>query len=190
MSLSQAAPGHLVAVVPLPTTPGFGVSVAVDCDGNVYYTQQQPDDAHLYKMNKTGTLLASPIIRDFSTGAQLFMDEMSWDNGRKVLWAAQHSASPIRVYRVDPTTGVARFAFTASQSVNIGTFLDGLAYDASDDSICISTDLSSTIEHYRAALGTLIGVITPKNAAGGTLGTISGVCVGVSNQLYLGQDGN
>src|SRR5438477_7163513 len=114
--LSQAAPGDLVAVVPLPTTPGFGVSVAVDCDGNVYYTQQQPDDAHLYKMNKNGTLLASPIIRDSASGAQLFMDEMSWDNGRKVLWAGQHSSNPIRVYRVNPSTGVATFAFTASQS--------------------------------------------------------------------------
>src|SRR2546422_1949256 len=118
--LSQAAPGDLVATVPLPTLPGYGVSVAVDCDGNVYYTQQQPDDSHLYKMNKNGTLLASPIITDSVSGAQLFMDEMSWDNGRKVLWAGQHSASPIRVYRVNPTTGVATFAFTASQSVNIG----------------------------------------------------------------------
>src|SRR5437867_12573091 len=75
--LSQAAPGDLVAVVPLPTLPGFGVSVAVDCDGNVYYTQQQPDDAHPYKMHKNGTLLASPIVRDSVSGAQLFMDEMS-----------------------------------------------------------------------------------------------------------------
>src|SRR2546427_10474139 len=73
--LSQAAPGDLVAIVPLPTSPGFGVSVAVDCDGNVYYTQQQPDDPHLYKMNKTGTLLARPIITDSVSGAQLFMDE-------------------------------------------------------------------------------------------------------------------
>src|ERR1051325_5284692 len=139
--LSHAAPGDLVATVPLPTTPGFGVSVAVDCDGNVYYTQQQPDDAHLYKMNKTGTLLASPVITDSVSGTPLFMDEMSWDNGRRVLWAGQHNASPIRVYRINPISGVATFAFT-SQSTNVGTFLDGLAYDASDDSIWISTDIS------------------------------------------------
>src|SRR5213592_2358727 len=101
------------------------------------------------KMNKNGTLLASPVIRDSVSGAQLFMDELSWDNGRKVLWAGQHNASPIRVYRVNPTTGLATFAFTASQSVNIGTFLDGLAYDASDDTVWISTDISTTIEHYR-----------------------------------------
>ena len=186
--LCQGAPGDLVAVVPLPTTPGFGVSVAVDCDGNVYYTQQQPDDAHLYKMNKNGTLLANPVIRDSVTGAELFMDEMSWDNGRKVLWAGQHNSNPTRVYKVNPTTGTATLAFV-SQSQNIGTFLDGIAYDASDDSIWISTDISTTIEHYRATDGVRIGILTPRNASGGTLGDISGVCVGVGDQLYLGQDG-
>src|SRR5213592_1929131 len=99
------------------------------------------------KMNKNGTLLASPVIRDSVTGAELFMDEMSWDNGRKVLWAGQHNSNPTKVYKVNPTTGGATFAF-ASQSFNIGTFLDGIAYDASDDTIWISTDISTTIEHY------------------------------------------
>src|SRR5205814_7035099 len=121
----------------------------------------------------------------------LFMDEMSWDNGRKVLWAGQHNFSPIRVYRVNPITGVATLAFTASQSVNIGTFLDGLAYDASDDTIWISTDISTTIEHYRASNGQFINRIFPKDASGHTNTlSISGVAVGVGDQLFPAQDGN
>src|SRR5258706_5323596 len=47
---SQAAPGDLLAKVNLPVT-GFGVSVGVDCDGNIYYTQ---GNQNLYKMDKNG----------------------------------------------------------------------------------------------------------------------------------------
>lgn len=182
-NLGQAAPGDLLATVPLPVG-GFGVSVGVDCDGNIYYTQ---GNQNLYKMDKTGALLATIPITD-SAGAGLTMDEMAWDNGRKLFWIQQHNSNPVEIYKLDPTTGVATYAFT-SATISIGTFRDGISYDASDDSLWISGDVSTTVEHYRACDGGFIGQITPKNAAGGDLTFISGVQVGVGDLLYLGRNG-
>ena len=181
---TQAAPGDLVTSVNLPVG-GFGVSIGVDCDGNLYYTQ---GDQNLYRMDKNGTLLTTTPITDSGTGQGLTMDEMAWDNGRKVFWIQQHNSNPVEVYKLDPATGVATHAFT-SATISVGSFRDGIAYDASDDSIWISGDVSTTIEHYRACDGGFINQITPKDSAGGILGFISGVSVGVGDLLYLGRNG-
>lgn len=181
---AQANPGDLVASVNLPVL-GFGVSVGVDCEGTLYYTQ---GDQNLYKMDKLGNLLATIPITDAATGAALTMDEMAWDNGRKVFWAQQHGSNPVEVYQLDPTTGLATHAFTSATN-SLGSFRDGIAYDSSDDSLWISGDVSTTIEHYRACDGGLINQITPKNSAGTNLGTISGLTVGVGDLLYLGRNG-
>lgn len=181
---AQADPGDLVTSVNLPVS-GFGVSIGANCDGNLYYTQ---GNHNLYKMDKSGTLLDTIPITDSVSGAPLTMDEMAWDNGRKVFWAQRHGSNPVEVYKLDPATGVATHAFTSATN-SLGSFRDGIAYDASDDSIWISGDVSTTIEHYQACDGSLLGHITPKNAGGGNLGMISGVTVGVGDLLYLGRNG-
>ncbi|MFI5398342.1 MAG: hypothetical protein ACHQ9S_22625 [Candidatus Binatia bacterium] len=179
-----AAPGDLIGNVNLPVT-GFGVSVAVDCSGNVFYTLA--NDTNLYKMDKTGTLLSTTPITNANGGGGLNLDEFAWDQTRQILWATQHDSNPIDIFKLDRATGVATLAF-ASQTPLFGTFVDGLAFDGSDDSLWLSRDVSTTIEHYKTD-GTLINVITPKNASGGNLGSISGVIVGVGDLLYLGQNG-
>lgn len=184
VSAALAAPGDLITTIPLPVT-GFGVSVAAGCAGTIYYTQ---GDSNLYAMDKTGMLTGTTAITDSAGGAALFMDEFAWDEGRQILWAQQHNSNPINVYQLNATTGVATLAFVATNSISIGSFRDGLAYDGSDDTIWISGDVSTTIEHYKTD-GTFINQITPKNVAGGTLGDISGVQVGAGDLLYLGQNG-
>jgi len=179
-----AQPGTLITTIPLPVT-GFGVSVASDCSGSIFFTN---GDSNLYRMDKTGALTGTTPITDSVAGTPLFMDEFSWDETRMVLWAQQHGSNPIRVYQLNATTGVATFAFTATQSISVGTFRDGIAFEAADDSIWISGDVSTTIEHYKTD-GTFLNQITPKNAGGGTLGSISGVQVGLGDLLYLGQNG-
>jgi hypothetical protein len=181
----RGAAGDLIGNVTLPVTGG-GVSVAVDCSGNVYYTLASSNN--LYKMDKVGTLLSTtPIVS--VAGGPLFMDEFAWDETRHVLWAQEHGTSPINIYRLDPATGVATFAFAAGSS--IGTFRDGIAYDGSDDSLWISGDVSSVIDHVKASDGTPAtpAQITPKDSVGATLGSISGVIVGQGDLLYLGQNG-
>ncbi len=176
-ALVVAAPGDLVKNVNLPVT-GSGVSVGVDCDGNVFYTLSGTNN--LYKMDKDGNLLDT-----IDVGNQF--DEISWDNGRKVFWAVLHGSNPVDVYTIDPVTGAATFKFT-SVTNSVGSFRDGLAYDGNDDTLWISGDVSTTIEHY-ASDGTSLGAITPKDVTGAALGAISGVFVGIGDQLYLGQDG-
>jgi hypothetical protein len=178
-----AQPGSLIQTVPL-AVPGFGVSVSADCSGTVYYTLAGSNN--LYKMDKNGVSLGSVAIVT-GAGAPLEIDEFAWDQGRQVLWGQLHGSNPVDVYTINPTTGLATFAFT-SATVSAGTFRDGLAYDGTDDTIWISGDVSTTIEHYTSA-GALLGFITPKNALGATLGSISGVMVGVGDLLYLGRDG-
>ncbi len=177
-------PGDLIMNVNLPVS-GMGVSVAVDCEGNVYYTLSS--QSNLYKMDKDGNLLSTTSIVDAGSGDPLFIDEFAWDQTRNVLWSQLHGSNPVDVYTIDPATGIATFAFT-SQTISVGVFRDGIAYDGSDGTIWLSGDVSTTIEHYQAD-GTFINSITPKDAGGGDLGLISGVIVGVGDMLYLGRNG-
>lgn len=178
-----ADPGDAIATVPLPVA-GQGVSVANNCQGEIYYTHT---DAVLYKMDAAGADLGSVPIVDAS-GNLVVIDEMSWDETRQLLWGQEHDSNPVDVYTINAGTGVATFAFTANNTVSIGVFRDGIAFDSTDDSLWISGDISDTIEHYTSA-GAFINQITPTDAAGATLGLISGVAVGVGDLLYLGRNG-
>lgn len=181
-----AVPGTLVASVPLPV-PGFGVSVATDCNGpspDIFYTLE--NDPTLYITNKTGANVGSRPIRD-PAGAPVVIDEMAFDRINNILYGVEHSSNPERVWTINPVTGGALFGFTSVTS-SVGTFRDGLAYDASDNTLWISADISTTIEHYTVG-GGFIGAITPLDASGVALGDISGVQVGVGDQLYLGRNG-
>ncbi len=183
-ALIGSVPGTLIKNVLLPV-PGSGVSVAVDCEGNVYYTLS--GNTNLFKMDKDGNLLSTTPITDAGSGAALIIDEFAWDASMNVLWSQLHGSNPVEVYTIDPATGLATFAFT-SVTNSRGTYRDGIAYDGTDGTLWLSGDISNTIEHYQAD-GTFINQITPKNAAGSSLGLISGVIVGVGDLLYLGRNG-
>lgn len=183
-TIAAANPGDQVVQVPLPVT-GFGVSVAVDCDGNIYYTNNGQNN--LYVMDKTGALLNTLPTVDSVTGAALDFDEMAFDASRGVLWAQLHASNPVDVYQIDPATGISTFQWHSATN-SVGSFRDGIAYDGTDDTIWLSGDVSTTIEHYKAD-GTPLPSITPKDAAGANLGTISGILVGVGDLMYLGRDG-
>lgn len=179
-SAAWAAPGDLIGTVTLPVN-GAGVSVANNCEGEIYYTHT---DATLYKTDALGADLGSvPIL---SAAGAVSIDEMAWDESRQILWGMEHDSNPIDVYQINAVTGSAILAFSA---FNDGlSFKDGIAYDATDDTLWISHDVSTTIEHYTTA-GVFLGTITPKNVDGGVLGLISGVTVGVGDLLYLGRNG-
>jgi hypothetical protein len=182
-SQAMAQPGSAIITVPL-AVPGNGVSVANNCEGEIYYTHT---DAVLYKTDAAGADLGSVLIVD-AAGAPVAIDEMAWDESRQILWGQEHDSNPVDVYTINATTGAAAFAFTATNTVSVGSFRDGIAYDASDDSLWLTGDVSTTVEHYTTG-GAFLGQITPTDAAGGTLGLISGVSVGVGDLLYLGRNG-
>jgi hypothetical protein len=189
-SIGFGAPGDSIAVnIPLPVAK-FGVSVAVDCQGNIYYTgiaNSADTSTTLYKMDKLGNLISStPIV---SNGSQpVPIDEMSWDNGRMRLWGLEHRENPMKVWLIDPVTGLATFQFVANQSNSVGIFRDGIALDSTDDTLYLSGDVSTTVEHYMTN-GTFLNQITPKaDSAGTALGDISGVVAGTGNRLLVGHN--
>jgi hypothetical protein len=184
--VAAAVPGSLIASVTLPVA-GNGVSIAADCNSptpNLYYTNG--GDATLYITNKFGANIGShPILSP--SGAPVFIDEMAFDRFNDILWGVEHNSNPENVWTINPSTGAATFAFV-SVTNSVGTFRDGLAYDANDNTLWISGDISTTIEHYTST-GTFLNQITPTNASGANLNDISGVQVGIGDLLYLGQNG-
>jgi hypothetical protein len=66
--------------------------------------------------------------------------------------------------------------------------VDGIAYDANDDSIYYTPDVSCHVYHF-ASDGTFLNLVTPKNAVGASDCQVSGVTVGSANTLYIGRDG-
>ncbi|MCH7877970.1 MAG: T9SS type A sorting domain-containing protein [candidate division Zixibacteria bacterium] len=195
-----AAPGDLIATINVPNaSPSCcGIGVAVDCgdSATIFYTNSF--SAFLHKMDKFGGDLGSIPLTRASDSAAISFGAISWDESRQRIWGGTDaSGNPLSVYLIDPVTGVATFIFTLDFA-GFG-FCDGIGFDGTDNSIWVSDDVSSRVEHWdvsavdAAGVGAAVahggGHIIPTNAAGGTLGAISGVAVGKGNRLYLGQDG-
>jgi len=180
-----ANPGDPLGVTTVPYPGSLGVSVAVNCDRVIYYTNYL--DPYLYKTDKTGAALGILPLTDGATGAPLTLGEMAWDNTTGTLWAGTDNVDPHRVYTVNPATGVCTFRFACPEAVGFA-LTDGFGYDAGDNTIWISPDVSTEIFHYTIA-GVYLGSVIPKDASGNPLGSVSGVTVGLGNTLYIGRNG-
>jgi hypothetical protein len=105
---------------------------------------------------------------------------LAWDNTTSSLWACNNFN---RVGTIDLTTNVFTFKFTVVGCV------DGLAYDANDDTIWASADAAATVQHY-ALDGTLLSSTNVSGSlcpGGGNCGS-SGIAVG-GEKLYLANNG-
>ncbi len=132
-----AAPGDQLAKITVPVPSGLGVSVAVDCDGFLYYTNSY--SANLYKIKSDGTLVNTIPLKDSVTGNPISFGAMAFDISRNAIWAGtDNQGSPVQVYLINLATGIATYKFTAA-TPGFG-FADGLAYDGTDDSIWVSDD--------------------------------------------------
>jgi hypothetical protein len=184
-----AVPGNTLRVinVPVPSPSCCGIGICVDCDGNLYYTNSF--EPVIRKMDAFGVLIGT-IPLTHVDGSALTLGAISWDDNRQMIWGGtDQEGAPAKVYLVDPVTGVGTLRFT-TQSGGFG-FIDGIGYDATDDSVWVSDDVSTVIDHHSATTGLPLpgSPLTPLNAGGSPLGSISGVIRGVGDQLYLGQNG-
>jgi hypothetical protein len=175
-------PGDQLAVIFAPVPGTIGVSVAANCRGELFYTNYQVDS--LYKMTAAGVLLDRVPLRD-PTGAPISIGEMSWDEGRQMLWGATDDSPTHGIYLIDPVTGMATYQFTGMGGYDL---TDGLAFDPTDGTIWHSTDVSDSIAHF-SATGLLLGYLTPLDANGLPQGLVSGICVGTNNTMYVGHNG-
>jgi hypothetical protein len=185
--VAQATPGDTLVRVtlPVPAPYGLGIGLAADCDGYLYYTNSYVDT--LYKIDGSGLLLDRVPLTDAANGAAISFGAISWDRTRDKIWAGtDHDSVPIRIYLVDPVTGVATYRFDGCDR-GIG-FCDGIAYDGTDNTIWQSDDIDTLICHFDTT-GAYLGSIKPTSSMGYTLGRISGHVVGKGNILYVGRDG-
>ena len=187
-----ADPGDLLTdiVTPVPSPSGTAIGIAADCEDptTLYYTHS--NQAVLHKMDSLGVAIGLPIpITDSATGAPVSIGAIQWDESRGLLWGGTDSAgSPVSVYLIDPTTGVATYQFQTN-SPGIG-FTDGISYDGSTDTVYVSDDVSSVIdEHDATTPWGLVRTLTPTDASGNPLGLLSGVLVGKGDLLYVGRNG-
>ena len=110
----SATPGDTLRriIVPQPSPTCCGIGIAVDCFGVLYYTNTFIDT--LYSMDAFGSLLGQVPLTDSATGLPISLGALSWDDSRMVLWAGtDNSGCPVKVYTIDPSTGIATLKFSA-----------------------------------------------------------------------------
>jgi cysteine-rich repeat protein len=107
------------------------------------------------------------------------LQALAWDGGRNRLWACNGHSN---VVLIDTGTGTV----DASQPMLTGIpCTDGLAYDASDDTLWASGDVETFIHHYDTSGAEI--VVSPLSGLLGACGN-SGIAVG-GPDLYLANNG-
>lgn len=179
VSASFAATGDLVGQVNFATKCPGGIGVGIAFDGqNLWYSciNSVPD---LYRANpSTGAVTASYNIAG-GLGA------LSYDAGRNAIWAGYDDATgAIRLIQLDNDKNVTGTSTAFNASIGGIDLLDGIAYDAQDDSVYLSSDVSPTIYQVTSSGSSIRNF--PK-APGSTCGN-SGVAIG-GQLLYEGFNG-
>lgn len=171
--------------------PGHDVSIAFD--GTRIFYNAGGSQLHSFEPSDPFGTVISVGVTDGS-GNSIDLDAMEYDATRGVIWAAQHGVD--NVYQVDPATGDAVFQFSAAGKCArcIGTFRDGLAFDAgnpgdpSDDAIWWSRDVDSEIFKLDLSGNALESFSFGPAIDNRGIDRSSGIAVGGPN-LYLGNNG-
>jgi len=152
---AKAATGDLVGSVTFSQDCGSGLGVGIAFDGTNLWISCHASDPDLLRANPTTGAVDATYSIAGGLGA------LAYDGGRNGLWAGWGGAGPngqVRFIQLDAAKNVTGSTdrFVATDAANFTNLDDGLAYDASDDSLYISADASTTIYHYSTA-GTLLG---------------------------------
>lgn len=148
--VAYAANGDLIHTTRFSSPCASGLGVGIAFDGEFLWYSCYSSNPDLYKAEAlTGNVVASYNVAG-GLGA------LAWDGNSKKIWAGWGGGAGANgdVRLIDPTTGSATVVFNAAAAVIVGLD-DGLAYDAQDDSLYISDDVSTTIYHYSKS-GTLL----------------------------------
>jgi len=172
---------------PTPFTPvpsGNGRAVAFD-GMDLYYTITASND--IYKVSTSNVPLAT-IDTDVLYGS------LSWDRSRGVLWGGTYDGST-EVHTIDPATGTETLMFdetafggiAADSAYGAGTenYIDGLAYDATDDTLWLSGDACATIYHVNIAGGLLGSFSVPMHPSTAAQGYSTGITVAPGGYLEI-----
>lgn len=175
---ASAANGDLVTIRTFSENCSSGLGVGIAYDGeNLWYSCAE-SSTDLYRADPlTGKVTASYVI-DGGLGA------LAYDATRNALWAGPGLGEVfdgILLIELNASKEVAgtKFAFEGAG----GDLDDGLAFDATDDSLYVSPDGSTVIDHFTTA-GKLLG----STGWAGAECYNSGLALG-GTLLYQGSDG-
>lgn len=180
---AHAATGDFVSEVTFSQDCQSRIGVGITYDGaNLWYSCFN-STTDLYRADpNTGTVTASYTI----AGG---LGSLAYDITRNAIWAgwgnsADASAANVRLIQLDASKNVTgnSVQFSAPAALVCGLD-DGIAYDATNDSLYLSDDCSTTIHHY-STTGTPLGSST----WAGSSCYNSGLGLGGSI-LYQGSDG-
>ena len=181
---AQAAVGSTLATLH-PSPSGNGRAMTFDArGGHLYYTNYP--DPHIYVTDTSGTLLQTIDPRIGGGGLNIMYGALSWQDTPSggVLWGGRYDGSGA-VDHIDPGTGLVTPAFTFSFPVGDscysqpGGYIDGLAYDSSDNTLWLGDDAATVFFHVTTAGSLISSFHTPNNLCR------SGIAVS-SNFLWLG----
>ena len=183
--------GDNVSTITFPEGAGTGVGVAFDGEF-LYYTYIYSTDLHKIRPDGTGhVMIETTGISETGLGA------LSYDATRGKIWAGTYGCDEDDggpVYLIDPATGIAEYKFSIPDTYINYCLDDGIAYDAKDDSIWYSDDVSQYMVHMYAN-GTFIEVVdfcsmdsTDDYLCPGISNGNSGIAIGGEN-FYLGNNG-
>lgn len=146
---AAAQPGTHVGSVnfSVPCTSELGVGVAYDGANLWYSCSWFTDTVDLHRANPTtGQVTASYSITGHGLGA------LAYDATRNALWAGWGKEDGGKIYLVQLDAGrnvvASGVAFDVGPHPIVANLDDGLAYDASDDTLYLSDDVSQAIHHY------------------------------------------
>jgi hypothetical protein len=125
-----------------PAPAGNGRAIAYD-GTDLYYTYFGSN--LIYRVATDGTAIDS-----YDTGVQL--GALSWDSSRGKLWAGSYDGLG-NVYLVDYGVSVVPQFNFISPTAHFPGFIDGLAWDSSDDTLWLSDDWDHNVYHYTTAGG-------------------------------------
>ena len=180
-SSAKASTGALIGQITFSQACSSGLGVGITYDGtNLWYScdSQSPD---LFRANPTtGAVTGSWTI----AGG---LGSLAYDASRNAIWAAWSGPGEGNIWLInlDSTHSVttSSVAFSTCPQLCFASIDDGLAYDASDDTLYISPDTSTTVYHYSTS-GSALGSFPW--AGSGCYN--SGLGLG-GNNLYQGSDG-
>jgi hypothetical protein len=185
---AHAASGDFVSEVTFSQDCQSGLGVGITYDGaNLWYSCYASTTADLYRADpNTGTVTASYTI----AGG---LGSLAYDATHNAIWAGwgnstDASQANVRLIQLDASKNVtgSSVKFQAPGALVCGLD-DGIAYDATNDSLYLSDDCSTTIYHY-STTGVLLGSSIWAGAAAGSSCYNSGLGLG-GNILYQGSDG-
>lgn len=182
--VAQAAPGDSLATVVVPVASSSCCGIGIDYDGtSILYTNYL--DSTVYKTDLTGANLGSvalvnPDLTPFSGGlnaiAYNFSDGMLYGGG----WSSTN------LYKTDLSTGVTTLVkANALAGYEVFNFVDGLAWDPTDNTFWMSDDVVCNVRHLDV-LGNDIGGFDGCAVTG--LAN-SGLAVSLTGTLWYGTNG-